>query len=320
MYADIFLENAPFCLHKVCGESVLHLYVQGNIINYHMNEVIFVAKVVTKTASMYIRIDPEVKSDVETLGTLENVKKILLLISTLFIALLVLSACDEMMGQTNIIQASDTLVTEVFENLPPFNQLTIGGSFIVTFVASDEFSVTLTLSDNLLPYFEVEVENNILSVGTVSGIGVSHSRNTPAHRAYVKAPYLTGLTLRGSSSVENWETIETETFTITASGSTNITLDFQTDVLTAITSGSGTLNFSGNTRMLTLQNSGSSHINAADLYTQNIVITASGSTRAYLNAAQTLSATLSGSSRIYYAGSPVITQQTSGSAHVLPMP
>ena len=38
-----------------------------DIITYYIKEVIFVAKTATKTASMYIRIDPEVKADVENI-------------------------------------------------------------------------------------------------------------------------------------------------------------------------------------------------------------------------------------------------------------
>lgn len=160
----------------------------------------------------------------------------------------------------------------------------------------NEFKVVLKGSNNLLPYFKTEVNNNKLYLG-YENANVEHDDV----QVEVTLPVLKSISLSGSSKVD-------------ISGDFPLIGFFNIDV-----SGSGTilLNNNLNADDLDVTISGSGDVGLEKLAAKRADISISGSGNAYLKVEDNLKANISGSGKVYYAGNPEVESRISGSGKVI---
>jgi len=249
-------------------------------------------------------------------------------------SILVLGGCELASSSTPIIRPDGDIITETFE-VDDFTSFSVGGAFDVTFRYADHHEVRIEMAENLFDYIEVAVSRGALSIGTRSGIGINFGNHQPQVTIY--APYIEGVVLSGSTTTIDWDPISASSFSIAASGSsqivievfaeevdvaasgsTDITADFTTDELNITASGSSNIELNGSAGIVDLNLSGSNQISAFELQTEEVDLEASGSTQVEIAVSERLNVIARGSSRVQYVGNPVVTQETSGSATISP--
>jgi len=193
-----------------------------------------------------------------------------------------------------------------------FSEINTGGANIVIFRNSEHHMVTVEMHENLFEHIDMRVQNGTLSVG-FRGVSINH---TTAPRIYVYTPYLEGLTLSGSASTEDWDDVFAENFSIRASGASRVDMYLDASYTDIRISGSSRVELRGSSVTADVRASGSSVVLAANFYTREAELHASGSSQINISVSQNLNVIASGSSHIRYAGSPVISQRISGAARV----
>lgn len=177
-----------------------------------------------------------------------------------------------------------------------FTAIRSSGAHPIEIKYGNEFKVVLKGSNNLLPYFKTEVNNNKLYLG-YENASVGHDDV----QVEVTLPVLKSISLSGSSKVD-------------ISGDFPSIGFFNIDV-----SGSGTilLNNNLNADDLDVTISGSGDVGLEKLAAKRADINISGSGNAYLKVEDHLKASISGSGKVYYAGAPEVESRISGSGKVI---
>ena len=236
------------------------------------------------------------------------------------------------------VYGSGAMIRHEIEIKDSFTGIEAGGIFIVSFRFGHEVSVVMYAQQNVFDVMETTVHNQNLRVSSARRnlrLSVT-SGNTP--RLYVVAPSLTRLNLSGAAVAADWDTITINApyFQLNLSGSARANIDFNTGRLDIRASGSSSLTtlaeglgfidaslsgssglmLSGQAERANLRISGSSNVAAFGLETLQTAVNASGSSRADINASDTIVGSASGSSRIRHRGGASVSVSTSGSASV----
>jgi len=260
-------------------------------------------------------------------------KKVMLLIAFVGSAL-VLTGCGVVNSNTTMVRPTGDVITEIFE-VDDFTNFSIGGAFDVTFRYAEDHEIQIEMAENLFDYIEVSVSRGALSIRIRSGVGINFGNHQPQITIY--APFIDSVTLSGSTTATDWDTITASSFSIetsgssqmvievsaeelniAASGSADITADLTTDELNITASGSSSIELAGVASIIDLNLSGSNTISAFELQAEEVEIQASGSTQVEIAVSEQLNVIARGSSRVQYIGNPVVTQETSGSATIGP--
>ncbi|MBK7882984.1 MAG: DUF2807 domain-containing protein [Chitinophagaceae bacterium] len=194
------------------------------------------------------------------------------------------------------VTGSGAILTEQ-RGLNGFNTIYISGSTNVYVTKGLNYKVEVKGYENLLPYFEAEIDNNTLQLGYKNNVNVKNDNV----EVFVTLPELKGLSLSGSGN-------------ITTTGNFEGNSSFQTNI-----SGSGNIKFSeGTTKNYTSSITGSGNIKAFGLAAEHADISISGSGNNEVNATGKLKVKISGSGNVYYKNTPAITTTISGSGAVIP--
>ncbi|HQU53588.1 MAG TPA: DUF2807 domain-containing protein, partial [Saprospiraceae bacterium] len=108
--------------------------------------------------------------------------------------------------------------------------------------------------------------------------------------------------------------LKANSFTIQASGGSDLKMDISVENLVCTVSGGADLDLSGSALTIKLDCSGGSDTKARDLRTQNATIEASGGADVYLTVNGELDVEASGASDVTVYGKPRVTHQSSSGA------
>lgn len=176
------------------------------------------------------------------------------------------------------IKGSGKMARDV-RSVKPFKRVRISGGFEVLYQSGQEYRVDLSGDDNIIPWISSNVSGDELllttkkSFTTQSGIKI-----------VVTAPTLQALTLDGSADV-TLNDLRAPSFTLTATGSGDITA-------------------SGQVGDLTLSVSGAGNIDARRLRSERATARILGSGDIHVHARQALRAEITGAGDITYYGRP----------------
>lgn len=241
-------------------------------------------------------------------------KRLGLLFSILILALVSL-ACSVpvfVVGERETIRGSGVVV-ETSVEVENFSRIAFAGSGNLYILQGFEESLEVEAEDNLIPYLEIEVRGNTLTIGTERG---KNLRPTEPINFYLELIELDGLTLSGSGLVEV-EELQSEDLSLTLSGSGNIVLgDLEAISLNVTLSGSGSIEVSGELEDQDLTLSGSGDYDAGDLRSSVADILISGSGGVEVQVEENLDVLISGSGNVRYHGSPRLDQRITGSGKV----
>ena len=214
-----------------------------------------------------------------------------------------------------IRRTTPDILSQTFDDLEHFNAIHFSGSFNVTYRESEEARVVIDAQENVLENLEISASNGLLRVRHGNTIGIGIRRTTP--KVYVYTPYLVAASFDGSVTVNEWDTVYGDHFTINVDGSATVTIPLEVDYLSLTTRGSSTVTLSGNVNHIDLLVSGSGSISASNLQTSFANIELTGSGEIDLAVMDHLDVVIDGSGTVRYKGNPTINQETRGSASLI---
>lgn len=192
-----------------------------------------------------------------------------------------------------------------------FNSLEVHSATDVEITIGDAYSLRVEGPKKVVEKLRVEQNGQKLTIGKDNCF-----LKLKALKLYVTTPSLSSLALSGSSNVLTIGTIETSSFKLSSSGSSNINLNLVSENLNASVSGSAKMDLNGSATQQTYVVSGSGKIDAANLHGKFASINVSGSSRSTLNVSEKLNVKISGSGSVRYTGNPELDTDISGSGSI----
>ncbi len=184
-----------------------------------------------------------------------------------------------------------------------YDEIKVMGSFDVDLVSGKEGAIVVKAEENLHPYIKIEVEGNVLKVYTEKNKNISASTGK---KIQITIPFekISNVSLSGSGDVTSKNTIKSDVFSASLSGSGDLNLDVDLDTFNLVISGSGDAVVKGNTGNFKSKLSGSGDIDSSSLKAKNVDFTISGSGDSKIFCSENLKARVSGSGDIKYKGDP----------------
>jgi hypothetical protein len=214
-------------------------------------------------------------------------------------------ACS--IGGVGSVGGSGNVVEEEREvsNFTGVTLETVGNLYIEL---GDEDGLVIEAEDNLIEYFETEVDGKMLKIKTRGNANLSP---TAPINFYLTMKELDTIVLAGSGDVEAPD-VRGEKFVVSITGSGDIELgDLTVDTLEVSVDGSGDLHASGGTvqeQEITI--SGSGKYEARDLRSTNSAVSIPGSGSATIWVTGSLEVSIKGSGSVRYVGSPSLDKVT----------
>lgn len=234
-----------------------------------------------------------------------NRKRFLMLLTTLFISTLVLTACDlsalQSLGTT--IRGSGNVV-EQEEAIDGFDKLEVDHGFLVNVRQGDDFSVVIRVDDNLVDQLQVAREGDTLRIGLEPGR--LYNIQDATMEADVTMPLLTGLDLNGGSHVSLSDIKSSDPLDADLSGGSHLRGDIDAGDATFDLSGGSDVELSGAAGNLTVDASGGSHARLANFAVLDASIDASGGSHTTVNPSGKMDAVANGGSHVSYLGNPTL--------------
>ena len=199
----------------------------------------------------------------------------------------------KIVGNGNI--TTKTVTTKTYDIID------IVGSMDIFLETGSEGTITVTTDENLHEYVIVESDGNTLKIKMENNISYKSRKGI-----HILVPFmdLTKVSLVGSGDVETKNTIKSDSFETSITGSGDMNLAIESNQLDAKVIGSGDLTLSGITQELEVKISGSGDFKGSALKSNNTQAYVSGSGDAKVNATTSLKARVNGSGDIYYSGNP----------------
>ncbi len=243
----------------------------------------------------------------------------------LVLTLCVLNGCINM----QYIKPSGSIVTESHA-VNSFDKVVVEGSFDV-YISNGEQSFETKTYENIQEHIKYSVSNNELRIrldrnvqlwghhdidvyissDLINKVSISGSVDCDFHNYETDA-----MTIKASGSSEVEGRISAASIDIDASGSSDCSLSVNCTNLKTKASGSSDFEYEGYARTHNADLSGSSEIEAFDLESSHLKLTARGSFEGEVWVRESMDINLSGSSILRYKGHPQITQKVSGSSRI----
>jgi hypothetical protein len=240
------------------------------------------------------------------------------------------------------ITGSGNLITKTYD-LQNFTRVELSRAFDTEITQSDNFSVSITVDDNIIDFLVVQKSGSTLRIGLKSGRNYLNTIN----RAAIKMPAIVGIVLKDASraSVSGFnyaenldivsanashlrlngvinteglvirasdassvdiEEIKSGEFEIQSSGSSKITGILEATRGNIKISGGGTVDLEGKVSDVRLVISGSGKAQLEDLFMQDGDVALSGSGIATINVSGRLDVNASDASHLTYLGNPTL--------------
>jgi len=231
------------------------------------------------------------------------------------------AACDDLLGG-EAITGSGELVAETYD-FADFDNVDIGHAFDAEITSAEDFSVAVTVDDNILENVEVRLDGDTLRIDMK---GNDSYRNVTMD-ATIAMPVLRQLKLSGASSaaLESFESSEPLKMELEgassvdcsamASGSAVIDLegaskadcrDIATGEITVALQGASSVALTGTGGNADVSAKGASKADMRDLPVTNATVKLEGASRASVNTSGSLDVDLAGSSDLTYTGEPTL--------------
>ncbi|WP_019946564.1 head GIN domain-containing protein [Hymenobacter aerophilus] len=192
--------------------------------------------------------------------------------------------------------ATGSSLAQQLRQVGNFEQLSASGACDVVLTQGPTTSVKVVTEPELERYIKTEVRDGVLTIYRDKDAprNLFNNRKVTVH---VSCPRLSGLRSSGASDITSTSTFEADSFTIVASGASDITLGLNARQLTVTASGASDIKLKGRAERQQVRLSGSSDYSATGLQSRYAEVQASGSSDAYVSAEQ-LKASASGASDI----------------------
>jgi len=242
-----------------------------------------------------------------------NKRKIFVATTVMAIIVTLFSGCT--FNITGGVEGVGEMVSRSFD-VEDFSSIDITGAFEVTWRQDDSRSVAVEAQENLLELLQVEVTTfGTLVISFSENITVRNRENTP--RIYINSPHLEIANFGGASDTVNWDKIIADTFSLSASGASNINLDLEVETLNISTDGASDINLGGTAGSAVISVSGAANISAARLQIRDAAVVVSGAADVNIAVSDNVDVTVTGAGTVRYSGDPVVTQDISGAGSLV---
>lgn len=208
------------------------------------------------------------------------------------------------LAATALLSGATTLTAAAQQtrSVSGFEQVKASGAIDVVLTQGSATTVKVDADSDVLASVKTEVQGNTLVLFREQGL-LSMLSNKQV-TVYITCPRLTAITVSGASDVKSTTPFTADSFTIQASGASDVTLNLNVKTLTASASGASDLRLTGRADRQKIHLSGSSDYKGYDLQSRSADIHASGASDAYVAVADELQSHTSGSSDVHYRGKP----------------
>lgn len=182
----------------------------------------------------------------------------------------------------------------------------------VTITQGPTQRVTVEGYENILNRLETDVRRGVWKIKTERCI-----RDLGELKIWITIPDVKSLVISGSGTIYSENTLSSDEFDLTLSGSGEVDVALEVDKLQSVISGSGKLTLEGQADLSVLNISGSGDFYGFNLDTNRTDVNVSGSGNAEVWVKNFLKARISGSGDIFYRGQPEKDVAISGSGRVI---
>jgi|TARA_R110002110_G_scaffold36397_23_gene121468 hypothetical protein len=182
-----------------------------------------------------------------------------------------------------------------------YEKIEVVGSMDVHLERGSEGSISVTTDSNIQEYIIVELKDNTLVLRTKNNVNLKTKKGI-----HITVPFksISGVSLVGSGDIDTENTIKSDSFDVSVTGSGDIVLAVESNNLDAKVTGSGDLTLSGTATNLEVKVSGSGDFQGNSLTAENTQVYVSGSGDAKVSATKSIKARVNGSGDIEYSGKP----------------
>lgn len=206
-------------------------------------------------------------------------------------------------GETERIAPSGDIETRV-EDASGFTRVSASVSFQIELSQAEEFSITVSADNNLMPLVEVEERGGTLHLGLKDPVNIQGNATL---RAVITLPTFEGLDLSGATRATLSGFREPAGVEILASGASSVSGELSAGSVTVDLSGASTVSLEGFAFTGDLQASGASRLELIDFELTTASVDVSGASSAEVTVrGEITAAKASGASRILYRGDPTI--------------
>ncbi|MFC1958464.1 head GIN domain-containing protein [Chloroflexota bacterium] len=223
-------------------------------------------------------------------------KRVTVLVLTLLLVSLVL-----LISCAGVVAGSRDLTTKTY-NFSDFTTIEAHQGFQVELSQSTEFSIEITIDDNLVEYLEIDKSGSTLIIR----LKQNRMYTLATLRAKVTLPDIDRLDLSGGSQAEVTGFDLSHNLSIELSGGSRVTGDISADDVDLKLSGGSRIELVGSADNLVTDGSGGSQLELGSFPVDNANIKISGGGRATVDVSGTLDLDISGGSRVIYDGEPQI--------------
>ena len=210
---------------------------------------------------------------------------------------------------TSAIQGSGVAATEIRE-IGELDHLEVSIPVQIEVTKGDDWTLELTMDDNLLEHVNTSVENGRLRVSSDQNLATKAGAILKITSPSLKYGSLMGAV---DGSIEELSGESTE---LHLAGSSDVTVGLQTADFSLHIAGSGTATATGACTEMDVSIAGSGTLHAGDLAVDDVSISIAGSGDAVIHAGQTLGVSIAGSGRVRYKGNPTIKKSVAGSGSI----
>ena len=208
-------------------------------------------------------------------------------------------------------------ITTVSVSTSDYDAVEVAGFMDVILESGAEGKITVTTDENVQPYVIVESNGGLLTIKIKNHISIKTNKGIK-----ITVPFsdLNKVKLSGSGSIKGNDTIKTDSFDASVTGSGDVILKVAANTLDAKVTGSGDLELSGSATDLEVKVTGSGDFVGGDLSSENTQAYVSGSGDIEVNAKNSIKARITGSGGIKYSGNPAKSDtKVSGSGKIQSM-
>ncbi len=230
----------------------------------------------------------------------------------LFLGIFISASC---IAQWHTIKGNDVNKTETRE-VSGYTSLAAGGPINVQIEYGNSNSIKIEGEENLLPYIETEVKDNMLTIKLKQGYNVQTHRPI---KIYVSMTTIDAIAQSGSGSINGDGDFNNGGNTsVAVSGSGSLKLKFTSfGSLSLRMSGSGNIVLKGKVNEETdVKKSGSGNASLEEVMCNIATVQQSGSGNLTIHVEKALTAQVSGSGSIIYSGDATVASKVSGSGRV----
>lgn len=235
-----------------------------------------------------------------------------------FLFMLCIVVSTSSFAQWHIVRGNNNLTSETRET-GNYTALASGGIIQVEIAYGNSRSIKLEGDENLLPYIETEVKDDMLTIKIKERYTLKTSHPI---KVYVSMTTISALAQSGSGSITGKGNFSNKGNTsVAVSGSGSVKASFASiGSLSMRMSGSGSIDLSGKVENETdIKQTGSGSANLENLNCNDVTVQLSGSGNLRIHADKALTAQISGSGSVYYSGDATVTSKVSGSGRVRKM-